>query len=354
VTAALAVSAVACADPPRHPHPVGLRFAAYEDEARRNWTDGGNRPLATAIWYPAPDGTREAAWRVSIFRAGWNAPGAPLAVGGTRHPLVLLSHGTGGGAATLSWLAETLAANGYVVAAVNHHGNTAAEPSYQLPGFVVWWDRPRDLSVLIDKLLADPTFGAAIDPARIGVGGFSLGGYTALATVGARLDYAQWRAFCARHPGDPSCTLPPEAPFSMTDVQRLLDHDERVRAAIAHSSDAFGDPRIGAAFVMAPVLGGALTRDSLAAIRVPVRIVVGADDSQAIPDQNARPLAAAIPGATLEVLPDVSHYSFLAPCTLVGRLVARALCRDTVSRDDVHRRVSNEALAFFDEALRVP
>jgi hypothetical protein len=36
-------------------------------------------------------------------------------------PLVMLSHGTGGGAATLAWLAETLASNGYIVVAVNHH-----------------------------------------------------------------------------------------------------------------------------------------------------------------------------------------------------------------------------------------
>ena len=46
---------------------------------------------------------------------------------GSKRPLVLLSHGTGGSAVMLAWLGETLARAGYVVAAINHHGNTATE-----------------------------------------------------------------------------------------------------------------------------------------------------------------------------------------------------------------------------------
>ncbi len=224
---------------------------------------------------------------------------------GDRLPLVVISHGTGGGAATLSWLAEALATNGYVVAAVNHHGNTAVEPAYRLEGFMLWWERARDLSVLIDRLLDDPDFGPHIDRSRIGVAGFSLGGYTALATVGGRLDYERWKTFCAAHLGDPNCNLPPEASFTMTDVQRLLDSDPRVRAAVGHAGDSYADPRIRAAFVMAPVLGPALTPESLRAITTPVRIVVGTDDEQAIPAVNAEPITATIPGAALETIPDV-------------------------------------------------
>jgi len=60
--------------------------------------------------------------RVAIFNAGWNARQAPLSAAATKRPLIVLSHGTGGGAAGMAWLAETLASNGYIVAAVNHHG----------------------------------------------------------------------------------------------------------------------------------------------------------------------------------------------------------------------------------------
>ena len=134
VAAALSVFTVACAEPPKRANPVGLSFAAYADTVRRSWTGPEDRPLATAIWYPAAPGSRESEWRVGIFNAGWNARKAPLSAATAKRPLIVLSHGTGGGAAGMAWLAETLASNGYIVAAVNHHGNTAAEPSYQLQG----------------------------------------------------------------------------------------------------------------------------------------------------------------------------------------------------------------------------
>jgi predicted dienelactone hydrolase len=310
--------------------------------------------LATAVWYPAAPGSREYELRVRIFNAGWNAQNAPLSAATTKRPLIVLSHGTGGGAAGMAWLAETLASNGYIVAAVNHHGNTAAEPSYQLQGFMLWWERARDMSVVIDKLLADPLFGAHIDPSRIGVAGFSLGGYTALATVGARLAFQQWKSFCASQPVEPNCTLPPEASFSMADVQRLLDHDDRVKEAVGHSHESFRDARIRAAFAIAPVLGPVMTKASLAEVKVPVRIIVGSKDDQAVPDVNARPMAAAIPNAELEIIPNVAHYTFLARCNLLGKVVARSLCTDPdeIDRAEVHRRVSADALKFFNRTLQ--
>jgi len=117
------------------------------------------------------------------------------------------------------------------------------------------WERARDMSVLIDKLLADPQFGASHRPISNRSRRFSLGGYTALATVGARFAHQQWKSFCAGQPAEPSCNLPPEASFSMADVQRLLDHDDRVKEAVSHSHESFRDARIRAAFAIAPVLG---------------------------------------------------------------------------------------------------
>ncbi len=81
---------------------------------------------------------------------------------------------------------------------------------------------------------------------------------------------------------------------------------------------------------------------------------IGSADDQAIPDVNARPIATAIPMAELEVLPNVTHYTFLARCTFFGRIVARSLCSDPVDidRDDVHARVSTDALEFLNRTLR--
>ncbi|MFZ6876003.1 alpha/beta hydrolase family protein [Undibacterium sp. Di27W] len=173
------------------PHPVGMQTLQYEDSSRLDWTASKPRPLATTIWYPAQAGVIEKNWDVAIFKAGRNAMGAALSAAPQKLPLILLSHGTGGSAASMAWLAESLAAHGYIVAAVNHHGNTGYEDKTRLEGFVVWWDRPRDISILIDKLLADPVFGNRIDAQRIAVAGFSIGGYTALASVGGRISYTQ-------------------------------------------------------------------------------------------------------------------------------------------------------------------
>ena len=352
--AALQAAAGFAADA-RGPHPVGLSSVKYVDPTRQDWDDSGPRPLATAVWYPAPDGTRESDWSVEIFNAGRNAMGAPMAALPARLPLIVVSHGTGGSAAGMAWLAETLAANGYLVAAVNHHGNTGFEGSARLEGFVVWWDRPRDLSVLIDRLLADPRFGPRIDASRIGVAGFSIGGYTALATVGARVSESRHREYCTGNPTSPLCVLPPEARSSAADLQKLLDTNARVKTAITHAGDPQRDPRVKAAFAIAPVMGPAMTDDSLARIDVPVRIVVGSADNQAVPAVNGIPIAARIPGSAVEVLTGVTHYAFLPDCTPRGRDEVKLLCADPqgVDRDELHRRVAAEAVSFFDRALQV-
>jgi len=55
-------------------------------------------------------------------------------------------------------------------------------------GFARVWERPQDLSIMVDRLLDDPIFGPRIDLRRVGAAGFSIGGYTALALAGGMLD----------------------------------------------------------------------------------------------------------------------------------------------------------------------
>jgi predicted dienelactone hydrolase len=333
-----------------------MQSAHFEDAARRNWSDTGARPLDSLIWYPAAAGTQEADWEAAIFKAGRSAKGAVMSSAPAKLPLIVLSHGTGGAAMGLAWLGETLAANGYIVAAVNHHGNTGAEPTPPLQGTLVWWDRPQDLSVLIDRLLADPQWGSRIDASRIGVAGFSIGGYTALASVGARLSRAQWQKFCTDAATAPFCKLPPEVrdKYSEDEAERMLTNDQRVLNAVAHMDDDYRDPRIKAAFAIAPVAGAAMRRASLEAITVPVQIVVGSDDDQAVPRFNAEPMAKAIPNAKLDILPKVTHYSFLPVCNDRGKNYVKELCTDPagVDREVLHKEVAARALEFFGQALR--
>ncbi len=61
-----------------------------------------------------------------------------------------------------------------------------------------------------------------------------------------------------------------------------------------------------------------------------------------------------IPGSRLAVLPGVSHYTFLAECGIMGRIVASSICveKDGVSRRDTHQQVAEDTRKFFDATPR--
>jgi predicted dienelactone hydrolase len=102
---------------------------------------------------------------------------------------------------------------------------------------------------------------------------------------------------------------------------------------------------------MASVADFAMTAQSLAAIRLPVRIVVGKDEDHSVPSADAEPLAAHIPGATLEVLSRGSHYAFLPLCSARGKQFAKEICVDApgIDRAAIHAKASADALAFFQQ-----
>jgi predicted dienelactone hydrolase len=175
------------------------------------------------------------------------------------YPAVLLSHGSGGCAGDLDWAAEGLTVAGYLTAAVEHHGNNCAD-ELLLEGSSFWWERPADLSVALDHLAESyPLAGA-------GVVGYSLGGYTAAALLGARIDAAKLRRLYA---GEPILPLPPDRPERPAQLAQLMatyDTDKLVRRAAADHSDS----RFAAAVLLAPAISPILSEESLRAIERPV------------------------------------------------------------------------------------
>jgi predicted dienelactone hydrolase len=339
------------------PAPVGMVQRHYVDHARQDWRDDGPRPLHTTIWYPAASAAgTDTVWigppSRREFMPGIAAHDAPLDGSHPQLPMVLLSHGTGGSALQLMWLGQQLAARGYIVAAVNHHGNTAAEPNYTAQGFLLWWERASDLSAVVDAILADSIFGSRVDTARIGAAGFSLGGYTVIEIAGGRTDLAAYAATCRASHDSALCDGPPEFPSLSAESDRL-GRDPRFVASMARSGASYRDPRIKAVFAIAPAMGGAFTSAGLAGITVPVSIVVGSADSIAPSAGNARLFADRIPGALLQIIPDVGHYMFLSECTVNGVADIPLLCRDPagVGRDRIHMQVADSAAAFFGRHL---
>lgn len=330
--------------------PIGRAVREYVDESRSNWAGTGHRPLDATIWYPAVAGTPQAQRTVDIWQFGSSRLDAELA-GGPPRPLVLISHGAGGTAAQLSWLAEQLVQDGFIVAGVNHHGNTAVEDTDYVHGFVLPTERAFDLSALLDKLLQDPLFGSRLDAGRIGAAGFSFGGFTVLAAGGITLDYEAWWDYCREQPADAMCTVPPEADFTLADVDELRRSDRQLHAALTRNQAPARDERIRAVFAIAPAL---LTQADLSTLDVPAAVLLAGQDDQVPLAETSAALAAA-PNATVHVT-DARHYSFLAPCTTLGRWFAGDVCRDPagINRTDVHMEAASLIRDFFASELGSP
>ena len=97
--------------------------------------------------------------------------------------------------------AEHLADAGFVVAALNHPGDTARDKSL-FHDLSVYVQRPLDVKHVIDYLTGAAPLATTIDPNRIGIYGFSRGGYTALVAIGANPDFALGLPLCERTDGE--------------------------------------------------------------------------------------------------------------------------------------------------------
>jgi predicted dienelactone hydrolase len=318
--------------------------------AVRNHGDGGLRVL---VWYPAIGTEREVDIGPPahpIFLTGAVATDAPFA-DHLRHPLILMSHGFGGVARQLAWLGEPLARRGYVVVAVDHPG-TNGRDGVTAEGTAAPWERAGDLEAALNLVLADPGIASHIDARRIGVAGFSIGGFTSLLLAGARPDFDALLRFCAGPGRDAICD--PQLEYAASPQQNAaLLATPGMRAIAARRHGDFRDRRVKAVLAIAPAVGQALDPASLVAIDVPVDIVLGDADPVAPPRTNGDYIAGLIRGARLTVLPGVRHYDFLSICGPFSAKVASAYCTDAagVDREQTHARALAEARDFFDRTL---
>jgi predicted dienelactone hydrolase len=150
-------------------------------------------PLAVSIWYPAGRATyRVTVGENAIFSGEPALLGAAVASG--RHPLIVLSHGSGGAMDGLAWLSSRLARRGALVVGVNHPGTTSGDSS---PRRTPWLaPRAADLAAALDAVLSDPQLAESVDRERISALGFSLGGSTVLGVAGLRFDAEAFASYC--------------------------------------------------------------------------------------------------------------------------------------------------------------
>jgi predicted dienelactone hydrolase len=336
---------------------VGMCFRTFRLDRPYNWRGAKTHALMATVWYPAASSAMERPTEIpglsQLFVIGSAAQDANPASAPVKFPMILLSHGTGGSAMQMAWLGTALAARGYLAVAVNHPGNNGTE-AYTAYGFSTWWERARDLSAVIDSMLADPMFAGHIDTNRIGAAGFSLGGYTMIEIAGGITEPEAFKEFCASPRADLICKSPPEFPTLFDDFDKLSRTDAEFQTSLRHAGDSYRDPRIRAVFAMAPALGPAFRPASLARIAIPVRIVAGEADMNVPVASGAKYFTANIPGAKLTIFPgQVAHYVFLDSCSEAGRRTKPLLCTDGegVDRDAIHASTVAIAMEFFGATL---
>jgi predicted dienelactone hydrolase len=309
--------------------------------------------LRMTVWYPAVAGAVEKPLLVGpparpLFDAGRAAADAPFAAG--RHPVILLSHGFGGSARIMAWFGTALASAGDVVIAVDHPGNNGRDPMTMAGGLLVW-ERAVDLQAALDAARHDPQIAPHLDLQRLGVAGFSLGGFTALLTAGGRANLDQFLQFCHENPRDASCAPQAEAP-EQTMAARIAALKRPAFAAQAKlAGDDYSIPGIKAVFLMAPGAIEAITPASLRGLKTPVSILLGDADPVAPPRSNGVLAARLLPNATLKILHDVGHYDFLADCTAAGRQQVPLCQHLKVPQQRTHATDIATAEAFFSAHL---
>jgi len=310
--------------------------------------------LRFTVWYPAPASSNETPLTIGapdapLFDVGRSAIGAPIA--GDRLPTLLLSHGNGGSARMMGWLGTALARAGYLVIAVDHPGNNGAE-EMTLAGSILTWLRADDLQAALAAVQADPRLGQHVDARRLGVVGFSAGGYTALLAAGARPQLQRLLDFCEAHPSDGVCQPQPEAPTHTLRARQQALASAKLQPCLAGADRSRAIPGIRAVHLLAPAIVQAFAPEQLQALQQPVAIVLGEEDDIAPPATNGEMAAALIPGAALQRLPGVGHYDFLSSCTALGEQQLGPVCSSRVPRAHTHRGAAEGVIAFFRHALK--
>src|SRR3984885_485513 len=291
--------------------------------------DPDGAPLEVGIWYPseAPAAPQPLGLFAQTVANGGTVAGRGL-------PLIVMSHGTGGSFEGHYDTALALAEAGFVVAAVTHTGDNYRDQS-QVGRLE---NRPRHIKVLIDYMLASWEHHEALDPARVGMFGFSAGGFTTLVAIGGTPDMRTVAPYCAAHPDEWACRM-------------LREHKVDLSANGARPDvNWVHDPRIVAAVIAAPAVGYAFSSEALAAVTVPIQLWRG-DSDEILPHPN---YAQAIYDR-LSVKPEyhvvrnAGHFAFLAPCTPSLSAMVPEISPDPEAFDRAafHREFNPAVVAFF-------
>jgi len=304
---AILIAASLYAGAARPEHPVGFQTVSVPNPQ--------GKPLQVAIWYPTAS---RPGFRLVQFQPQVLASDG--AVAGDDLPLILISHGGGEPIAGRADSALALASAGFVAAAVTHTDDETMDHRYvAMPRWLT--DRPREIHITLDYMLNHWPARALLNPARVGIFGYSNGGIAALISLGGVPNSAQFPARWAR-PGVPGSSIP--------------------LSAWAH------DPAIKAAVLAAPAADFLFAPDGLSRVTAPVQLWNGTIDRIEPYEKNAALLRNLLPRPPeLHLVPGAGHFTFVSPCPLV--LAWAFFCTEAggFDRAAFHRDFNRSVIAFY-------
>lgn len=306
---------------------LGVKTLEWEDASR------GNRRVRVELWYPTEEKTPVESVQESVWLHPEEIRDAKILSSKKKFPLLLMSHGHGGDRRERTWLADALAKKGCVVASVEHFGDTW--DTFDPLTSTKFWERPKDVSFALDCLEKDPFLKEQVDFERVGMVGYSMGGMTGLALVGAKVENAKQVVLQTVKSRE---GMPLEVIETMDFSEAEKDHRE---------------PRIRSVLLICPATFG-ISEHSLKSIYVPVGLIAAIDDEVLPHEHHAKKVIQNASIKKLQVMKHkVSHYTFLNKLSDFGRKIFKKtpFHREDVERDQVHQEVTDFASEFFDKTL---
>lgn len=243
------------------PYLVGNSSTLLIDDSR------GGREVRLTLWYPALE-QMDAQGRVILHDAPPDMSAAP-------YPLILTDANSGD-----LLFGHHLVTHGFVMAIVRFPDR------YDNWDFGVV-DHPRDILFALDQIASNPPGGleGVIDSDRVGVTGYSWGGFYSLAVSGVRIDPSSYLAYCKSAPQQGQALPEWYLGYACALAGHWDEFEVHVGDEITMSQDGLWQPitddRIRAVMPMAPDGAWLYGERGLAMADRPVFIIEGGEDEQA-------------------------------------------------------------------------
>lgn len=313
------------------PNPVvGFRSISFFDPSQKV-----NRELL--VWYPV-DAEVEGLLSNNPWDVFKIAPKASMASAKTKRPVIIVSHGYTGNPHQLSWLINGLIHHGFIVLGIQHRDLIEGQVHFN------HWQRAKDVQTMIDQFSLSSLANSA-DLTKIGIAGFSLGGTTAIWVVGGKSTKLN--------------TLIPSTQYAA--IQDYVKADEALPTLNKEMmAKDWKEPRIKAAFIMAPAWAWIFDEESLKNVNTPVYLIAAASDRVLVTRNNAGFFARNIPDASYqEILGKADHYIFISALNEEQKQKADPERRlqflfmddSSINRLWIQRQAAEEAARFYQFAF---